>query len=143
MNSKKIVLHYVRTWLLVDLLSVLPFDAMLPCHNGMPMALVRMLRGLALLRLLRAFRIWGRVQGWWHAWRRLPYVGCAKAVVVPLLASWGSSTNCKRALLAPTAPKLPTTVPARGSRLLFQVAGQRSGNPGAIPARKRAPLSAK
>lgn len=59
-NQKKIILHYVRSWFLLDLLSVLPFGYI---FAGLSVVrTIRLLRLVKLLRLLRSLRLFRRYQ---------------------------------------------------------------------------------
>lgn len=64
-----IVKHYLRTWFLLDFVSVLPYELIAPCgeqsKGGVNLGFlraVRMMRLLKLLKLLRGFRMFARWQ---------------------------------------------------------------------------------
>lgn len=59
-----IVKHYLKTWFLIDFISVFPFDLVSGCDEGSvslgTLRVIRLLRLLKLLRLLRGMRIFQR-----------------------------------------------------------------------------------
>lgn len=61
-SRSAIVVHYLRTWFLVDLVSMVPFDLLIPGKSLGALRAVRLLRLLKLLRLLRGIRIVRRIQ---------------------------------------------------------------------------------
>mmetsp|Transcript_148126 Transcript_148126/g.261226 ORF Transcript_148126/g.261226 Transcript_148126/m.261226 type:complete len:814 (+) Transcript_148126:80-2521(+) len=61
-SRSAIVAHYLRTWFLVDLVSMIPFDLITPGKSLGALRAVRLLRLLKLLRLLRGIRIVRRIQ---------------------------------------------------------------------------------
>lgn len=68
-SRRSIIKHYVSTWFLVDLLSIIPFSVIEPCDpdgsSGVQLnaiRAIRLMRLLKLLRLLRGIRIFKRWQ---------------------------------------------------------------------------------
>lgn len=61
-DRRAIACHYLRTWFVVDLISMIPFDLITPGKSLGALRAVRLLRLLKLLRLLRGIRIVRRVQ---------------------------------------------------------------------------------
>eukprot|EP00937_MAST-01D_sp_MAST-1D-sp2_P004715 g4715.t1 len=76
-DHRQIVMHYLKGWFFIDLLSIIPFDLLVYAGQGelgamargdakqnnlRAMRLVRLLRLLKLLRILRATRVWKRVE---------------------------------------------------------------------------------
>ena len=55
-NNCQIAMHYARGWLLVDLVSVFPFD-LLANSNEDPLSKLSLLRALRLLRLFKLLRV--------------------------------------------------------------------------------------
>lgn len=56
LNPRSCALRYLRGWCAVDLLSVIPFEVLLPAQQRLDFNLAQLPRCLKLLRLPRLFR---------------------------------------------------------------------------------------
>jgi hypothetical protein len=56
-NVKEIRLHYIKGWLIIDVISVVPFDLIVNDRNSMSASTVRLLRAIKLLKLVRLLKI--------------------------------------------------------------------------------------
>lgn len=64
-RHSKIAKHYAKRWMLVDFVSVVPFELIYPCgREGLNLGVLRTIRLLRLLKLLRLLRGIRMVQRW-------------------------------------------------------------------------------
>lgn len=56
-DRRRIVSHYLRTWFIIDLLSVLPFDVIGVASDSETLSRFRAIRIIRLFRLLKLFRV--------------------------------------------------------------------------------------
>lgn len=61
-DNRAIVRNYCRSWMIIDFISIVPYELIAPCGGLSALRTVRLLRLLKLLRLLRGMRILQRWQ---------------------------------------------------------------------------------
>jgi hypothetical protein len=89
-DRDQIARHYIRTLFFVDLLAVLPFDALLLPWRGYEIGGVSIVLLVRLLRLLRVARLFAILRRWQRqSWTNAGFLRIAKlAAVIVLLTHW-------------------------------------------------------
>jgi len=106
-DPKMIAVHYLRSWFLVDLVSIIPFESIFTGTRGSNvfdlLQLLRLLRLLKLLRVLKASKVWQK----WEAQLAVPYGYIALLKFSVLLLMMGHWMACAWAITVDVQLKKP------------------------------------
>lgn len=88
-DRRMITWHYVRTWFLIDLLSVMPFDILGFVLSSDSVAQLRLLKIVRLARLIKLARILraGRIFQRWEAVLQVNYASTCRTIRQRLMPS--------------------------------------------------------